>query len=130
MLHHVGISVADFEASKLFYSAALAPLGVRLLVEKPILGRSGMQAAFGSGGKPCFWLYGSGVATDPIHVAFVAESCAAVDAFYVTATAARGRNNGGPGYRPQYHRLYYAAFVLDPDDNNIEAVYRASETSS
>lgn len=128
MLHHIGIFATDYDESKAFYSAALAPLEIALLIEKPAQGQTNRQAAFGSGGKPCFWLYGSKPATSRLHVAFAAESCAAVDEFYLAATAARGQSNGGPGYRPQYHRLYYAAFVFDPDGNNIETVYRALET--
>ena len=62
----------------------------------------------------------------PIHVAFVAPSRAGVDAFYRAALAAGGKDNGPPGLRPHYHTNYYAAFVLDPDGNNIEAVCHAA----
>ena len=58
----------------------------------------------------------------PIHVAFVARTREAVDAFHRAALAAGGKDNGAPGLRPHYHANYYAAFVLDPDGNNIEAV--------
>ena len=61
----------------------------------------------------------------PIHVAFRAETRAQVDAFYKAAMAAGGRDNGAPGLRPHYHANYYAAFVLDPDGHNIEAVCHA-----
>lgn len=59
-----------------------------------------------------------------MHVAFLAESRAAVDAFHEAAVAAGGRDNGAPGLRPRYAEHYYAAFVLDPDGHNIEAVCR------
>ena len=58
-----------------------------------------------------------------MHVAFAASGSAVVDAFYKAALAAGGRDNGAPGLRPHYHPGYYAAFVLDPDGNNIEAVF-------
>ncbi len=61
-----------------------------------------------------------------MHVAFVAPSREAVDAFYRAALAAGGKDNGPPGLRPDYHANYYGAFVLDPDGNNVEAVCHAS----
>ena len=61
-----------------------------------------------------------------MHVAFAASSREAVDAFYRAGLAAGGKDNGPPGLRPHYHANYYAAFVLDPDGNNIEAVCHAS----
>jgi len=61
-----------------------------------------------------------------VHVAFLAPSRDAVHAFYHVALAAGGNDNGPPGLRPHYHANYYAAFVLDPDGNNIEAVCHAS----
>jgi predicted lactoylglutathione lyase len=64
-------------------------------------------------------------AISPVHVAFVAPSRAGVDALYQAALAAGGKDNGPPGLRTQYHANYYAAFVLDPDGNNVEAVCHA-----
>ena len=61
------------------------------------------------------------------HVAFLAESRAKVDAFHAAALGAGGRDNGAPGQRPQYHRDYYGAFVLDPDGHNVEAVCHLPE---
>jgi catechol 2,3-dioxygenase-like lactoylglutathione lyase family enzyme len=66
--------------------------------------------------------YGQG-----LHVAILAENRAAVDAFYRAAMAAGGKDNGGPGLRPQYHPTYYGAFVFDPDGNNLEAVCHKPE---
>jgi catechol 2,3-dioxygenase-like lactoylglutathione lyase family enzyme len=64
-----------------------------------------------------------------LHIALRAESRAAVEAFHREALAAGGRDNGGPGLRPQYHPGYYGAFVLDPDGHNIEAVFHDPATS-
>jgi predicted lactoylglutathione lyase len=83
-------------------------------------------AGFGSGGKPDFWIGGEGKLEKPVHIAIVANNRAAVDAFHRAALAAGGRDNGSPGLRPHYHPNYYAAFVLDPDPHNIEAVCHAS----
>jgi predicted lactoylglutathione lyase len=58
-----------------------------------------------------------------VHIAFRAESRAAVDAFYAAAIAAGGKDNGPPGPRPHYHENYYGAFVLDPDGYNVEVVF-------
>jgi catechol 2,3-dioxygenase-like lactoylglutathione lyase family enzyme len=65
---------------------------------------------------------GSAKVSQAFHIAFAAEDRATVDAFHEAAIAAGGRDNGGPGLRPEYHPSYYGAFVLDPDGNNIEAV--------
>jgi predicted lactoylglutathione lyase len=77
---------------------------------------------FGKNGKPDFWIGGEGGLGHAIHVAIVADSRAAVDAFYKAAIAAGARDNGAPGLRPHYHPNYYGAFVLDFDGHNIEAV--------
>jgi catechol 2,3-dioxygenase-like lactoylglutathione lyase family enzyme len=116
VLDHVGIRVSDFEQSKRFFAEALSPLGYELLMEPSI-----SAAGFGRRGKPDFWI-GQGDPGQPVHIAFAASDRASVDAFHEEALAAGGRNNGGPGLRPEYHQSYYAAFVFDPDGNNIEAV--------
>ena len=116
MLDHVVIRVSDFEQSKRFYAAALSPLGYELLMEPSV-----SAAGFGRQGKPDFWIH-QGDRGQPVHIAFAADDRARVDAFHEEALAAGGRNNGGPGLRPEYHQSYYAAFVFDPDGNNIEAV--------
>jgi catechol 2,3-dioxygenase-like lactoylglutathione lyase family enzyme len=116
VLDHVGIRVSDFEQSKRFFAEALSPLGYELLMEPSV-----SAAGFGQQGKPDFWI-GQGDPGQPVHIAFAASDRASVDAFHEEALAAGGRNNGGPGLRPEYHPSYYAAFVFDPDGNNIEAV--------
>jgi catechol 2,3-dioxygenase-like lactoylglutathione lyase family enzyme len=116
LLDHVGVPVSDFERSKRFYAQALSPLGYELIMEPSV-----SAAGFGRRGKPDFWI-GQGETGQAFHIAFAAEDRLTVDAFYEEAIAAGGRDNGGPGLRPQYHASYYGAFVLDPDGNNIEAV--------
>jgi catechol 2,3-dioxygenase-like lactoylglutathione lyase family enzyme len=129
MIDHVGFPVSDYERSKEFYSNALAPLGYALIMEYAgEKTESGYPAAgFGADGKPDFWIGGEGGLRGILHVAIAAKNRAAVDAFYRAALAAGGRDNGGPGLRPQYHPSYYGAFVLDPDGYNIEAVCHAPE---
>jgi catechol 2,3-dioxygenase-like lactoylglutathione lyase family enzyme len=129
ILDHISVNVTDFERSKAFYSQALAPLHISLVME------FGLAAGFGRGQKPELWL-GAGK-TDfqsdeqvailtPIHVCLRARNQAEVDAFYAAALAAGGRDNGAPGIRAHYHAGYYGAFVLDPDGHNIEAVFHGS----
>lgn len=122
MLDHIGIPVSDYAKAKAFYERALAPLGIGLLAEvTPEQTGDGFAAGFGSQGKPYFWI-GSSAQLGRTHVAFVASDRASVDAYYRSALAAGGRDNGAPGLRPHYHADYYGAFVLDPDGHNIEAV--------
>lgn len=119
MIDHLGLIVRSVDASKTFYTAALAPLGYGLIVEQAD------YAAFGPAGKPLFWLYAAeseDYAPDPVHVAFAAADRPAVDAFHAASLAAGAQDNGAPGLRPDYHPDYYGAFVIDPDGNNIEAV--------
>jgi catechol 2,3-dioxygenase-like lactoylglutathione lyase family enzyme len=128
MLDHIGFAVADFTRSKIFFLKALAPLGIGLIMEvTPEQSGGSAHAGFGENGKPYFWIGdGKDVLRGRLHVAFVANSRAAVDSFYKTALAAGGRDNGAPGLRPHYHPNYYGAFVLDPDGHNVEAVCHAS----
>ncbi|MEW6637871.1 MAG: VOC family protein [Actinomycetota bacterium] len=121
MLDHVTVPVSDLVRSRQFYERALSPLGYEVLREfgGPVVG-------FGREGKPDFWLrQDDGVAS--VHVAFASPDRATVDAFHAAALAAGGRDNGGPGLRPEYHPTYYGAFVLDPDGHNIEAVRHGPE---
>lgn len=122
MLDHVGLEVSDYRPAREFYEAALAPLGVRLLME---FGDS--AAGFGEeteyGPKPYFWIQARGrPVVRGAHVAFAARDRETVDAFHAAALAAGATDNGAPGPRPVYHPHYYGAFVLDLDGNNVEAV--------
>ena len=115
MIDHVVLGVRDVDTSRAFYERALAPLGVRVVLDLP------GYVGFGDGGTPWFFV----AAREPserVHVAFSAASRELVDAFHAAALAAGGRDNGAPGPRPRYHEHYYGGFVHDPDGNNIEAV--------
>lgn len=121
IIDHFGLAVANYEQSRAFYTEALAPLGI-----EPILEVEGW-VGFGRFGKPEFWFGEQADRQSPMHFAFTAESRAAVDAFHAAALAAGGTDNGAPGLREHYHPHYYAAFVLDPDGHNIEAVCHAPD---
>ncbi len=121
MLDHIAVAVSDYEKSKAFYLEALKPLGYDLVMEL------GKVAGLGAEGKPDFWIHEAGAVTPALHLAFASPDRATVDAFHAAAIAAGGRDNGGPGLRPQYHPNYYGAFVFDPDGHNIEAVCHRPE---
>ena len=122
LIDHIQLVVRDLSASQAFYAAVLASLEVPM----------------GGSGDGYFWadeLFVSsrdseaaqGVLTGRHHLAFQARNRAMVDSFYKAALASGGKDNGAPGERP-YHPGYYAAFVLDPDGNNIEAVFHGEAT--
>ena len=116
MLDHVSLSVPDPVRSLAFYAAALAPLGYRVVSE--------YDGGFGIGreGGSTIWV-ARGPAQQPVaHFAFRAGGRREVQAFHRAALASGGRDNGPPGLREHYSPTYYAAFALDPDGNNIEAV--------
>lgn len=117
MLDHVSIGVSDIERSKAFYDRALGPLGIERLYFEDGFG-------YGQNGKAYFWIGRREAVRTGTHIAFAAEDRAAVDAFHAAALSVGGRDNGAPGLRLHYHADYYAAFVLDPDGHNIEAVCR------
>ena len=118
MIDHVSIKVKDVEQAKAFYEAALAPLGYARGIEYP----GGMQLLVeGEPGDVWVAPLPEGAEAVPTHVALRAADAADVDAFYEAALAAGGTDNGAPGPR-DYHPGYYAAFVYDPEGNNIEAV--------
>ncbi|HTR13732.1 MAG TPA: VOC family protein [Roseiarcus sp.] len=128
MLDHIGLAVSDFTKSKDFYDAALTPLGIGIVMEVTLEeSGGGRHAGFGSQRKPYFWIGTGDGPKGGTHVAFTAENRGEVDAFYRAAMAAGGKDNGPPGQRPDYHPNYYAAFVFDPDGNNIEAVCHKPE---
>jgi catechol 2,3-dioxygenase-like lactoylglutathione lyase family enzyme len=116
-LGHVKLPVRDLEASRVFYAAALAPLGFELVYDGP--------SSLGFGPPP-FELFAVELTSEPVHgahVAFDAADHGMVDSFHAAALAAGGQDNGAPGLRP-YGTNCYAAFVLDPDGHNIEAVHQ------
>jgi len=124
LIDHIQLVVRDVAASRRFYGAVFDSLGI------PI----------GGEGNDHFWadeLFVSSAASDAAqgeltgrhHIAFQAKDRAAVDAFHAAGLGNGGRDNGGPGERP-YHPGYYAAFLLDPDGNNIEAVFHGEAERS
>jgi len=129
MIDHMGFPVSDLPASRAFYDAALAPLGLTALVTiSPEQNPSGGTAiGYGKGGDPFFWIGDNEQVGQGIHVAFRVDNRATVDAFHKAAVAAGGTDHGAPGLREHYGPNYYAAFVLDPDGANIEAVCYAAE---
>ena len=127
MIDHTGIAVTDFEASRAFYDAALAPLGASLVMMVPQEYTGGAKVGGYGYDRPQFWLHEAAEPGRGRHSAFPADTRAEVDAFYAAAMAAGGRDNGKPGIRAHYHPNYYGAFVFDPDGNNIEAVCHKPE---
>jgi len=123
MFDHVVISVSDYAAARAFFTQALAPLGVEVVLEGPL----GVEMCRPDGiSSLCIRL--QPVVDHPhLHLAFTAENRQQVDAFHRAALAAGGKDNGAPGLRPAYHANYYAAFVIGPDGHNIEAVCHAPE---
>jgi catechol 2,3-dioxygenase-like lactoylglutathione lyase family enzyme len=119
LLDHVHLRVADVDASKRFYAAVLTSIGLSgILREGPTFFQADELFVDKADGPPSH-----------VHLAFQADSRKTVDAFYRAALAAGGRDNGAPGERP-YHPGYYGAFVLDPDGNNIEAVFHGPSERS
>jgi catechol 2,3-dioxygenase-like lactoylglutathione lyase family enzyme len=117
VIDHLWIRVADLGAAKAFYETVAPHTGAALRNEHPdrvhFAGGDGSFALVADGGSP----------TEQLHMAFPAADRAAVAAFHATATGAGYRDNGGPGERPQYSPGYFGAFALDPDGNNVEAVF-------
>ncbi|WP_295559441.1 VOC family protein [uncultured Hyphomicrobium sp.] len=128
MLDHIGLPVSDYERSKAFYTAVLATLGIRLLMERDLSDDDGPAGYAGFGAeRPQFWIGTGKPFTGRLHVAFAAVDRAQVRAFYEAAIAAGAKDNGSPGLRPHYHANYYGAFVIDPDGHNVEAVSHLPE---
>lgn len=117
LIDHVQLVVKDFGANRRFYEAVLAVLRIPIAGEgdgffwadELVVSSADSEAALG-------------VLTGRVHLAFQTQDRATVEAFHRVGLEAGGRDNGAPGLRP-YHPSYYAAFLLDPDGNNIEAVF-------
>ncbi len=115
MIAHTALTVSNYKKSKAFYIKVLGTLGYKNNMEY------GQAAGFNDGKNTDFWIE-KRKSVVPVHLAFRARGRKPVEAFYKAALAAGGKDNGGPGYR-DYSPGYYAAFVLDPDGHNIEAVW-------
>jgi catechol 2,3-dioxygenase-like lactoylglutathione lyase family enzyme len=126
-IDHAKLPVSDLAATRSFYLAVLAPLGWHLVTDASAHAPAVLHFGAGDGGEDHEPIAFERV-TGPIartHVAFLASSREQVDAFHVAALGAGGTDNGAPGERT-YGRHYYAAFVIDPDGHNLEAVYKGS----
>ncbi len=116
MLDHIGFAVTDFAASRKFYATVLATIGIKVVKEGPD------WALLGREGRGQFWFGSYGTPPGRIHLAFTAVNEREVQRFHKTALAAGARDNGAPGLRIEYHPDYYAAFAIDLNGHNIEAV--------
>jgi catechol 2,3-dioxygenase-like lactoylglutathione lyase family enzyme len=123
MFDHVKFGVSNYAASKAFYLKALEPLGVAAGAE----GTPAYGIELCLKGNASLCLFQTGEKPAHLHLAFAAGNRAQVEAFHRAALEAGGKDNGAPGLRPQYHANYYAAFIIDPDGHNIEAVCHAAE---
>ncbi|HSR83344.1 MAG TPA: VOC family protein [Streptosporangiaceae bacterium] len=123
MLDHVGVQVTDMKASAAFYDAVLAPLGAGRFMD------FGEAIGYGQPGAPMFWIsqQTTGEGFRESHIAFTAADRTAVRAFFDAAVDTGGEVLHVPRVWPEYHEHYFAAFVRDPDGNNVEAVSHALE---
>ena len=128
MIDHVSVGVKSLKKAKEFYDSALKPLGYSCVYTVEIPGEGVVAHGYGEGEKPSFWI-GKPERFDKkanrkggTHVAFVAKSRKAIDAFHKAAIKAGAKDNGAPGLRPHYHPNYYGAFVIDLNGVNLEAV--------
>ncbi len=119
MFDHITLNVSNFSRSKTFYEQALAPLGYKVVASE-----DGIYCGFGIE-RAHFWISqgdNENPACHGVHIAFSASSRIAVNTFHALALTTGGTDNGKPGVRLEYGENYYAAFVRDPDGNNIEVV--------
>jgi len=121
-LDHISAPVRDIDVARAFYTAALGAIGMTINMD--------VSSAFGmgSGDQKIFWLTRHDKSAGGGHYAFRVDHREEVDAFHAAALEAGGKDNGKPGPRPDYGPTYYAAFVKDPEDNNIEVVCYARES--
>jgi catechol 2,3-dioxygenase-like lactoylglutathione lyase family enzyme len=117
MLNHIGLRVSDLSASRRFYQAVLKPLGYETNYQ------DAATAGFGPQGRTALWLHAAQAPQTGAHIAFDAPDKKAVKAFHAAGLKAGGKDNGAAGLRADYSAGYYAAFLIDPDGNNVEAVF-------
>ncbi len=130
MFDHIGFIVRDLAAARRFYDAVTKPIGYATADNGPdsfLVIRSAQDRIpflYIGMGRPTFWTSVHAASQSPLHIGFAAKDKAAVDAFYAAGLAAGGRDNGAPGPRGPEQIKYYAAYLIDPDGNNIEAGVR------
>jgi uncharacterized protein (DUF1330 family)/catechol 2,3-dioxygenase-like lactoylglutathione lyase family enzyme len=124
MFDHVSLKVRDFKKSFAFYQAALAPLGY----DAQALDEAGKSVGFGPKGDVALWIV-EGTPSSSVHLALRSPHRAAVAQFFEAALRSGGKDNGRPDLRPDYAKDYFAAFVLDPDGNNVEAVVHEAKVA-
>jgi catechol 2,3-dioxygenase-like lactoylglutathione lyase family enzyme len=117
-LGHIGLPIKDLKASKAFYDAIAPHIGLELLREKDGF------VGYGNDKRYEFYIYMDKPAVTGLHLCFEVDTKQAVNAFHAAALQAGGVDNGAPGIRVDYSPTYYAAFVIDPNGNNIEALCR------
>ncbi len=117
MIDHIQLKVKSYEKSRQFYARVLEPLGYGALSDDA----ASQSVGFGSKGAIDLWI-AEGAPVSRLHVAFRAQDRKAVQKFHAAALEAGGTDNGAPGLRADYSPTYYAAFVIDPDGNNLELV--------
>jgi catechol 2,3-dioxygenase-like lactoylglutathione lyase family enzyme len=128
MLDHIDFDTANFEVSRDFYIACLAPLGIELVLEHTR--HTGLAGAgFGRNRLAQFFIGEGKAVRGRLHFAFEAQSQEAVDSFYREALKAGAQSKGEPGIRTRYAANWYAAFVYDPDGHTVEAIYRIPTNS-
>ena len=133
VIDHVGIRVSDLPASRRMYEAALAELEFVALSEGEFEGDAYVLFGRADNDDFCLHTVGSKPGRDRVttgaHIAFCASDAGSVTRWHDAAVGRGGRDIGPPGVRPEYSGYYYAAFVLDPDGNNVEAVFHTSTES-
>lgn len=124
VIDHLEISVKNAPLSLRFYQQALEPLGFRLIItqQSAKTRNGGFRYGLGPQGYPRLWLHDNDATGAPLHLAFSADERGIVDQFWQQALLAGAKDNGAPGIRQHYHSNYYAAYVFDPDGNNLEVV--------
>ena len=133
MIDHLSLPTVQYDQATAFYDAALAELGaercVNMVAHWDPEWPERRLCAYGVGGKPTLWIHEVKTECTPRHIAFSAEGTESVAGFYKSGLAAGGKSNGEPGPRELYHPGYYGGFLLDPDGNNVEAVFHAYQAT-
>jgi len=118
MIDHIGIPTRRLELMKTFYETALAPLGYEKVFEHE------QGAGFGQDGEIALWIVATGSDSRGVNIALQSQDRVGVVQFYNAAMANGASSNGGPALRPEFHPDFFAAFVIDPDGNNLSAICR------